>query len=344
MYHLVTGASGFVGSAIVEKLVSKGYKVVSLDIKRDARVEKISNFYEIDISDFSQFKKIREEITYIHHNAALVPLTKSGPRYITVNTNGTRNIVNFACERNISHLSHMSSSAIFSKKLPNQNIDTTIYSPIDTYGYSKYLAEIEIIKNLNLLKFKNITCSIIRPRTIIGEERLGIFSILFDWVRDNKKIPIIGNGENLFQFAHISDIVDVSIETALRRKPVVYNIGTDVFDTLKNDLNNFFLEVGSESKIFTLNQNISKTLLFTLDKLNLSPLSPWHYLSYGNTYYYELKSVFKELEWRPKYSNKEMLVSSYLHFLNNAKNNNNSNSIHKINTKQKFLKVIKFFL
>ena len=83
---------------------------------------------------------------------------------------------------------------------------------------SKYLAEIEIIKSLNLLNKNEISCSIIRPRTIIGDNRLGIFAILFDWVKDNKKIPIIGNGENLFQFAHISDIVEVSIETAVKKK------------------------------------------------------------------------------------------------------------------------------
>ena len=344
MYHLVTGACGFVGSSIVEKLVLQGYKVVSLDVKRDQRVEEISNFYQLDITDFTQLKKIRENISHIHHNAALVPLTKSGSKYFTVNTNGTKNMVNFACERGVKHLTHMSSSAIFSKKLSNQNIDITEYKPIDIYGRSKHLAELEIIKNLNLLRAKNITCSIIRPRTIIGEERLGIFSILFDWVKDDKKIPIIGNGQNLFQFAHISDIVDVSIETALRRKSGFYNIGTDVYGTLKNDLNSFFIEVGSKSKILTLNQNISKILLFILDKLNLSPLSPWHYLSYGNTYYYDLNKTFKELEWRPKYSNKEMLVASYLNFLKKKKSQDENVSVHKINTKQKFLKIIKFFL
>ena len=49
MYHLVTGACGFVGSSIVEKLVLQGYKVVSLDVKRDQRVEEISNFYLFNI-------------------------------------------------------------------------------------------------------------------------------------------------------------------------------------------------------------------------------------------------------------------------------------------------------
>ena len=76
MYHLVTGACGFVGSSIVEKLVLQGYKVVSLDVKRDQRVEEISNFYQLDITDFIQLKKIKEDISHIHHNAALVPLTK----------------------------------------------------------------------------------------------------------------------------------------------------------------------------------------------------------------------------------------------------------------------------
>ena len=253
MYHLVTGACGYVGSNIVEELVKQGFNVISLDILKNDRISNISKFYEIDVSNFDELLKITEDIDVIHHNAALVPLTKSGKKYFQVNTIGTRNIINFALKKKVKHLSHMSSSAIFSKKLSNNNIDITEYKPIDIYGVSKYLAELEIIKSINKLKEQNTTYSIIRPRTIIGKGRLGIFSILFDWIKDDKKIPIIGNGSNLFQFAHVSDIVDVSIETSVKRISGFFNIGVKEFGTIKEDLNNFFKIVNSKSRVFPLN-------------------------------------------------------------------------------------------
>ena len=126
MYHLVTGACGYVGSNIVEELVQQGFKVISLDILKNDRISNISKFYEIDVSNFDELLKITEDIDVIHHNAALVPLTKSGKKYFQVNTIGTRNIINFGLQKKVKHLSHMSSSAIFSKKLSNNNIQCYI--------------------------------------------------------------------------------------------------------------------------------------------------------------------------------------------------------------------------
>ena len=238
----------------------------------------------------------------------------------------------------------MSSSAIFSKKLSNNNIDITEYKPIDIYGVSKYLAELEIIKSINKLKEQNTTYSIIRPRTIIGKGRLGIFSILFDWIKDNKKIPIIGNGNNLFQFAHVSDIVDVSIETSVKRISGFFNIGVKEFGTIKEDLNNFFKIVNSKSRVFPLNEKLAIFFLVIFDKLKVSPLSAWHYLSYSQTYYYDLENTFEILEWRPKYSNIDLLKNAYHDYLLKFNDQKQYGSAHKTDPKQKILKIIKLFM
>lgn len=344
MYHLVTGACGYVGSNIVEELVKQGFKVISLDILKNERITNISKFYEIDVSNFDELLKITEDIDVIHHNAALVPLTKSGKKYFQVNTIGTRNIINFALKKKVKHLSHMSSSAIFSKKLSNNNIDITEYKPIDIYGVSKYLAELEIIKSINKLKERNTSYSIIRPRTIIGKGRLGIFSILFDWIKDDKKIPIIGDGNNLFQFAHVSDIVDVSIETSVKRISGFFNIGVKEFGTIKEDLNNFFKIVNSKSRVLPLNEKLAIFFLVIFDKLKVSPLSAWHYLSYSQTYYYDLENTFKILEWRPKYSNIDLLKNAYHDYLLKLNDQKQYGSAHKTDPKQKILKIIKLFM
>tara|TARA_X000000950_G_scaffold287803_1_gene401747 strand:+ start:11318 stop:12370 length:1053 start_codon:yes stop_codon:yes gene_type:complete len=343
--HLVSGASGYLGSNIVKHLVKLKHNVVSFDVIRDENIAKISNFYQVDITNKHSLEKIFKEnkIDYIHHNAALVPLTKQNNKYIKVNYGGTKNILELASKYKIKHFSHMSSSAIFgNNNYMHKKVDTNNYNPIGKYGYSKYLAEIEVLKSNIDQNCKIDSISIIRPRPVIGKGRLGIFEILFDWIDSDCNIPIIGDGTNRFQFAHVDDLSQVSIETAIGGINGIFNIGTDKFTNLKNDLEEFIKIIGSNVKIIKTKTYFIVNLLRILDKINLSPLSVWHYMSYSWDFYYDLENTFKVLKWRPKYSNVEMLVESYEEYKQQAKRLENNTSPHRKKVKQKILKHLKF--
>lgn len=338
--HLVTGSSGYVGAAIVNHLHKIGEEINTVDIIEDKKISEISNFYKKDISDINNLDEIFNNVKFVHHNAALVPLTKAGKDFYKSNVIGTKNILELSLKNKISHFSHMSSSAIFGKPNKNQNVNYNKYNPTGLYGNSKYLAELEVLKYKDLFE----SYSIIRPRPIIGKGRLGIFEILFDWVKDNKRIPIIGNGKNIFQFAHIDDLVEVSVETATKNISGIFNIGTNRYSNLENDLNESFKLIGSKSRILPINDNLCIILLFILDKLNLSPLSSWHYLSYSWNFHYDLEETFKKLSWRPKYSNIEIICEAYKSYYDNINNLGNNESTHRSKVNQKFLRLLKVFL
>ena len=96
--------------------------------------------------------------------------------------------------------------------------------------------------------------------------------------------------------------------------------------------------------VFPINKNLCIFSLALFDKLNLSPLTSWHYLSYSWNFYYDLQNTFKKLAWRPKYSNVQMLCNSFYYYLSTKHKLKNNLSIHRSKIKQKLLAVIKSFL
>ena len=134
MTHLVTGGSGYVGSSIIKRLHQLGEKVISLDIlQSDNKINGVE-YIKGSILNVNLLDKIISKVDYIHHNAALVPLTKSGAFFREVNVGGTKNILNLSLKHKVKHLCHMSSSAVFGlpTELPLTNSSYRI--PVEIYG------------------------------------------------------------------------------------------------------------------------------------------------------------------------------------------------------------------
>jgi nucleoside-diphosphate-sugar epimerase len=309
--HLVTGGNGFVGSFIARALVGRGERVRAIDVGDRSSFGPDVEYLRVDVTDTVALKAAMKGVDHVHHNAALVPLKKAGDLFWRVNVEGTRNVLNVAKECGVKHISHMSSSAIFGSidKQDCPITHTTRLQPVEAYGRSKLAGE-EIIRD-HMARSEMPSCSVIRPRTIIGTERLGIFQILFEWISEGRNVYIIGDGSNRFQFAHVDDLADVSIETALRRKSGIFNVGTDRFGTLREVLERLCRHAGTGSKVIGIPTWLAIPPLWLADKLRLSPLAPWHYLTYHKPFYYDLTAEFSALQWRPKYSNDEMIVGSY---------------------------------
>jgi len=204
--------------------------------------------------------------------------------------------------------------------------------------YLRQLAVREICERANL------PLIVIRPRTILGEGRLGIFQILFEWIQEGRNVYVIGSGNVQFQFVHALDLMDAYMLDLDRGKPGIYNVGTNRYSTLRQGLENLIEYAGTDSKVKSLPAWVTISTLRVLDWLGLSPLAPWHYLTYHKAFHFDVTPLL-ELGWKPKYSNDEMFHESYDWFRQNYNQlaAEKAGSAHRRPVKEKLLWLVKQF-
>ena len=335
---LVTGGSGFVGGHLVKKLVNLGANVSIIDIQKpDSSIKDNAKFFNCDIRDSEKLDDICKNIDYVFHTVSLVPISKADTQFISVNADGTRNIINAAINQNVESIVHLSSTSVY--KIPNRgniiNEDFPL-EPVAEYGQSKFLAE-EIC--LEFMK-KGAPISIIRPKTILGPNRLGIYSILFNWIKKNKPVFIFGDGQNKYSYVGISDLIDAIILCATKGKGEIFNIATDDYGTYKGDIENLIQYAKSKSKTHCVNATVSRQIMKILDKLNLSPFSKWHYSVIDKEYVFDISKAQKILGWTPKKNNTELFQESYDWFVANYDNLNTVGTTHTTKLNPKIFKLI----
>jgi len=338
--NLVTGGSGFIGINIVRRLLEGGGSVRVLDIvppEVDTAADRVE-YRDVDIRDRDKVIKACEGVENIYHIVSLVPISKAGRVFWDVNVGGTRNVLEGALKFGAKKIIHMSSSAVYDLNQKNPLDESSPIKPMVVYGQSKYDGEKVCLE----YRKKGLDITIVRPRTVVGPERLGIYQILFDWIRRGKRIYIIGSGENKIQFVHVKDLVDAMILMAQKTSNDVFNIGTDVFGTLREDLRVLIDYAGTSSRVVGINPTLAVGTLRVLDKLGLSPLADWHYLTYHKDFYFDVSKAKQVLGWKANYSNTQMLIEAYQWYIDNLeKAQRQVGTTHRRSVRQRLLRLLR---
>ncbi len=305
---LITGGSGYFGCSLRDQLLARGWTVTVFDLE-DAhdRPERVG-FVRGDIRDPEAVRSACRGVSVIFHNVAQVPLAKDRELFWSVNFDGTKNLLDAARAEGVRKVVHTSTSAVFGAPEVNPVDESTEPSPDEAYGHAKLEGERLV---LSRVESGEIEATIIRPRTIVGHGRLGIFQILFDWVESGTNIPVLGRGDNLYQFVHADDLADASIRAAERPGSSVYNIGAERFGTMRETLEALCRHAATGSRVRSIPMAPAVALMRVTSALGLSPLGSYHALMYGRSLYFDVSRAKQELGWQAKWSNEEMICQSY---------------------------------
>jgi nucleoside-diphosphate-sugar epimerase len=306
MRILVTGGSGFLGKRLIASLLSQGNDVVNVDIIPSGLAHQNLHEKLIDINNLDTLYSS----DIVVHCAALVPSSKRKKAMIYVNRNGTQNLLELSLKLNVQRFIHISSSAVYGKPILNPVNSNSPKIPFEIYGKSKLMAE-EICKEY---LSQGVPISIIRPRTILGYSRSGLFSFIFLLIQRGKKIPVLSNGENKYQFIDVDDFVNLIHEVIKNEDNLEINVGAKEFSTIRSTLEKLIEHAKSESKLV----NVPKPLLrivTALSKVKLLPFAPYQLHMYGESMWFDINEIDKSVNWLPQYSSIESIVKSYDTFI-----------------------------
>lgn len=337
----ITGGSGFLGINLIRYLLEKGDEIVSFDIVPFDYPEKTKITAVVgDIRDKNAVEKAMERADIVVHCAAALPLYKKEDIFST-DIDGSRNVLEAAYKHKVDRFIHISSTAVYGipDHHPLYEDDTLI--GVGPYGISKVKTE----KVCEDFRKKGMCVTIIRPKSFIGPERLGVFALLYDWAKDGHHFPMIGSGNNRYQLLDVEDLCTAIYLCTIKEKKLVndtFNIGAKEYTTMKEDYQVVLDKAGFGKKIIGFPAAPVIWGLRILEALRISPLYKWVYETASKDSFVSIEKAEKKLGWKPKYSNKDALLRNYQWYLDNLKTFENQSGVsHRVPWKQGALGVIK---
>jgi UDP-glucose 4-epimerase len=260
---LVTGGAGFIGSHLVDQLLSKGLEVVVLDNLSEGYLKNVKQhigkenfqFVRGDIRDYRLVKELAMDVDAVFHLAALISVPESikDPAMTDdVNVDGTLNLLKAFADSSVKRFVYASSCAVYGEAESLPIREDCPLKPTSPYGVSKVAAEnyVRVFHDIYgldtvCLRFFNVY----GPRQAYSDYS-GVITQFLNRVSKNLHLVIFGDGEQTRDFVHVHDVVEANI-LALRTKRIageIFNIGTGMATTI-NQLADMLLEVTNKTRL-----------------------------------------------------------------------------------------------
>jgi len=339
----VTGGSGFLGINLIRLLLERGCRVVSFDLApfdypEQDRVTAITG----DIRRLNEFTDAMQGCDAVVHCAAALPLYAEADIFST-DVDGTQMVMEAARQLDIGRVVYISSTAVYGVPDHHPLYETDPMIGVGPYGKAKIQAE----QQCDAFRNAGMCVPIIRPKSFIGPERLGVFALLYDWALEGHNFPILGRGTNRYQLLDVADLCDAIWICLTGANDVVndiFNIGAKEFTTMCEDFQAVLDAAGKGKHIVCLPAGPAIAALKLLEKMNLSPLYKWVYETAATDSFISIEKAERVLNFQPKFSNKDALVRNYRWYVEHLDQFKNASGIsHRVPWQQGALKLAKRF-
>jgi len=340
---VVTGGTGFLGLHTCQYLVDQGWDVTALDLKPFSKKDDTDgiDFVEADVRDEEAVVTAFDEadVDVVVHSAAALPLWDDDEIW-DVTVNGTRSVLWAARELDIDRVVYISSTAVYGTHDIHPITEESPLDGVGPYGNAKIEAE-NVCEDFRRM---GLCVPILRPKTFIGPQRLGVFQVLFDWVEDKANIPLVGWGHNKYQLLHVHDLVraiELMFTSEKEEVDDTFNVGATDYDTTKEDFQALLDEAGTGKRVIGTPAPLTVTALRVLNGLNLSPLYPWVYETAHEDSYVSVEKL-QRLGWEPEYANRDALIDTYRWYLENYEEGpDQTGKDHRVAWDQGALRIVK---
>ena len=340
MRWAITGGAGFLGLHLARRLLADGHEVRTLDLAPldDAQLEREVDEIRGDVRDQADAARLVDGVDVLVHAAAALPIQASRDSIRSVNVEGAAVTLAAALEVGVKRAVLISSTAVYGVPKHHPIAEDAPLVGVGHYGESKIEAE-RVARDVGRRKLDVV---ILRPKTFIGPERLGVFEILFDWIREGRRIPILGDGSNRYQLLAVEDLVDAAVRCL--DAPVAgeaLNVGAGTFGTVREDLEGLIEHAGSGSRLRPVPARPAEVVLRGLELAHLSPLAEWHYRTAHKDSFVSIDKARGLLGWEPRLSNVETLCATYDWYLDHRAELRDVGLTHRVPWDQRALGLLR---
>jgi UDP-glucose 4-epimerase len=234
---VVTGAAGFIGSNLTDKLLELGAEVIGidnlfsgrLDNLEDAFKNKYFDFQKGDVRDLNFLLDVFQDIDIIYHEASFVSVPQSVKMPSSCNdfnVNGILNLLNAARKKDIDNIIFASSASVYGDTPTLPKTEDMRRIPLSPYGVTKLACE-AYIQSYHHVYGLNASC--LRYFNIYGPRQRdspysGVIAIWMGRIIRNEDLTIFGDGENIRDFTYVKDVVQANLLAS------EHNIGGEILN------------------------------------------------------------------------------------------------------------------
>jgi nucleoside-diphosphate-sugar epimerase len=307
---LITGGAGFLGINLCRYLLSRGYAVRSLDIAPFEYPERtIVDAILGDIRHRDTVARALRDVDFVVHAAAALPLS-SAAEIESTDVHGTAIVLEEAARASVMRLVFTSSTSVYGVPDHHPLYESDPVKGVGPYGEAKIQAERLCLEH----RARGGCICVLRPKSFVGPERLGVFELLYDFAYQGRNFPVLGSGNNLYQLLDVEDVCQAILLCLEKDRHLVndtFNVGAQEFGTLRESFQAVLDRAGHGRRIVSIPEAPAIAVLRVLEGLHLSPIYQWIYDTCGRESYVSVQRIAGKLGFKARYSNREALVRNY---------------------------------